>query len=237
LLSSFDVKAIHAEPLQLYFLQILELEEDLHFPVHGSAFWVREQAAALTGILILLENEIKAMYIHGVIQNQTELTLKHKELNFYWTTIVNLCHEFLSRLDSRWSQCDYDRMKILNLVLGQRFSFTFPDPGNIPNCIDQFLPFILKHADLELARTRFDQKNHTLAAWDLNFEWVALHIRAAKILPASDREKAKTYLEKAKHLAEDTLWCYSFSFNKANWNAKQEQARQLVEECLAEIRP
>ncbi len=237
LLSPFDAKSIHAEPLQLYFLQILELEEDLHFPVHGAEFWVREQTSTLTGILILLETEIKAMHIRGVIRNQTDLTLKHKELNFYWTTIVNLCHEFLSRLDSRWSQCNYDRMKILNLVLGQRFSFTFPDPGQTPNYIDQFLPFILKHADLELARTRFDQKNHTLAAWDLNFEWVALHIKAAKFFLSSDQEKAKVYLEKAKCLTEDTLWCYPFSFNRANWNAKQDEARQLMEECLAEIRP
>lgn len=245
LLMPFDIKAIHAESLQLYFLQILELEEDLHFPVHGAAFWVREQAAALMGILMVFEIEIRAMCIRRIIQRQADLTLKHIELKFYWTTFVNLCHEFLSRLDSRWSQCEYDRLKILNLVLGKWASFTFPDRGLVPNSIDQFLPFILKYADLEFARTRFDQINHALAPWDLNFEWVALHVKIAKLLLPSDREKAKAYLEKAKKLTEDTLWCYSFSFNQAHWNAKQEEARQLVdvenarlnEECLAEIRP
>lgn len=229
----FDAKAIHAERLQLYFLQILELEEQLSFPVHGTEFWVREQARELTEILLVLENEIKAMQIKKVIRNQDELNLNHKELKFYWTEMVNLCHQFLFDLDSRWSQCTYDRLKILNLVFGKRFSFTFPyldqDPS-LPNLIDQFLPFILKHADLELVRTRFNQINHTLADWDLNFEWVVLHVKAAKLLRQFDQEKAKIYLEKARSLTEETLWCYPFSYHRVHWNAKQEEARRLVNE-------
>lgn len=230
LLQPLDFNTIHAEPLQLYLLQVLEMEKDLHFPVLGAAFLAKEQTTLLKELLTLLQHEIQAMYIYKMIQNQADLTLKHKELGFYWTTFLSLCHEFLVRLDRHWGDCAYDRLEILNLIFSDQVASIFPYPTHTPNGIDMdpFLPFILKHADLELIRTRFDQANHTAAPWDLNFKWVELHLKAAESLVWSDREKAKIYIEKAEKLTQETLWCSLFSFNKTHWNAKQQQAKQLI---------
>lgn len=228
----FDVTAFQpAEPLQLYSLQILELEESLNIPIHGVEFMIREQTAALTGLFLSLKNEITAMVVKGVIKDQAELALESKELNFYWSTIVNLCYELLEQLDNRWTQSNYDRKKILYLVFSFQSTF-FPIPSLDVNPIHRFLPFILKHATLELAKNRFDQIYEKFSAWDRNFAWVALHIKVADDLLASDPKKAKTYLEKAKELAYGTLWCYSFSWDRAHWNQRQEEALKMIESRL-----
>ena len=230
-INKFDVKAIqYTEPFQLYYLQILELEESLNFQVHGSEFMIREQVAALTGILLCLDKEITAMQLKSVIRDTNDLTLEHKELNFYWTTIASLCHELLERLDSRWSQCEYNRLKILNLIFGEQFTFFYPYLEKVKNPIDLFFPYILKHADLQLVRERFNQINDKLEPWDQNFEWVILHIKAADYLLSSDPEKAKAYFEKAKKLTDETLWCYFFSFNQEHWSEKKEQALRIIEQ-------
>ncbi len=231
LLFEFDVDAvIYADSFELYYLQILELEKALQFQVFEPEFLIRYQTAALTEILWCLHKEVTAMQIRRLIKNPNDLTLEHKELKFFWLKAVKLCYELLEKLDSQWGECGYNRLKILNLIFGERASFFFPYLEKVENPIDLFFPYVLKHADLQLVKERFDQINKDLSSWDLNFEWVAFHIKAAKYLLDSDPEKAKTYFEKAKTLIDKTLWCYSFSFNKTNWNEKREQALQLIEE-------
>jgi hypothetical protein len=219
-----------AEPFKLYYLQILELEDFLHFYVHNPEFWIRQQTADLTTILLCLDKEISAMQLKKIINDTGDLTLDHKEYRFYWETILHLCREFLNHIDNRWKDSNYDRRKILNLIFGQRFTYLFQYSEAVKNPIDMFFPYILDHADLDLTRNRFDQISMKLDAWDQNYEWIVLHIKAAEYLLQTNSEKATAYYERAKELVNDTLWCYFFSPNQEQWNEKKEQALMVIDQ-------
>lgn len=109
-----------------------------------------------------------------------------------------------------------------------RFSIAFPYPESEPDPIERFLPYILKYSSLDLVRDRFNDMNENADAWDANLNWVKLHLTAARQLSSSDPEKATDYLDKAKALAKDTLWCYSFSCSRAHWNRVSEEAAKLI---------
>jgi hypothetical protein len=222
----YDLVEYGAENYQLYYTQILELEESLDCPIFGAEL-IPTQVYMLQTIFHLLKNEIHGMLIKRI---RPEIMATCEERNFYWGVGMDLCHELLTSLENRWKDIDYDRRKILNLAFSSTFDFFFPYRKGEQDPIDRFFPFILKYADLEFVKDRFDGVHAESPSWDQNFKWIELHIKAADHLLSSNPEKAKIYFAKAEELVKTTLWCYPFSWNHTHWNQKRDEALKLIEE-------
>jgi hypothetical protein len=225
-----DGKVDYTEGFQLYFLQILELEESLGCQIMEKSL-IQQQVFELTNILLYMKNEVAAMHVKKIIKNPEDLNLlSSRERGFYWNDMINHCEIILRKLEEKWVDFEYDRKKILNLVFGPTCCWTFPYYNKEQDPIDKFFPYILKYADLELVKERFSQKNKGNPSWDASFNWVELHIKAADYLLLHNPEKAKAYFEKAKLLTEKTLWSFPFSFYWSSWKEKEDQARRLIED-------
>lgn len=94
------------------------------------------------------------------------------------------------------------------------------------------LPYIFKYGELEAlddCRECFDRMHADLSPWELELQWILLHLKGVELLYKSDPIKGTLLYKRTDRLIQERLWAYFFSPNRDKWAEAKEQAETELE--------
>ncbi len=195
------------DPYRYYALELMKLEETLNCPILG----------------IELARKQLSYFAHRMPRKLN--TREGRE--FYWKALVPGFHQCLTLLEGKTEKSFLIYFKLL---LHDGFVKFYPWSEEKPDLVELFFPLLLRYNALELLKGRFEERHKDLPAWETAFQWVELHVKAAKFLAPTDSRKAIFYLDEAQMLTEETLWGYPM-ISSEKWNEKREEALAMIAEA------